>query len=90
MRVTVTDGNSHFINMEVDADQQIEDVKALLEAEVRLLPFRPASLSRSSPYTLKGNLLMTLIRWQSGKFTREQSCISLWCRLSRSLNPSLN
>jgi hypothetical protein len=30
MKITVTDGNN-FINLEVDEDQLIEDVKALLE-----------------------------------------------------------
>ena len=30
MRVTLTDG-TNFINLEVDNDQQIEDVKALVE-----------------------------------------------------------
>lgn len=34
MKLTLTDGNN-FINLEVEPDQQIEDVKALLEIEVR-------------------------------------------------------
>lgn len=33
MKISLTDGNN-FINLEVDPDQLIEDVKALLESEV--------------------------------------------------------
>lgn len=36
MKITLTDGNN-FVNLDVDEEQPIEDVKALLEAEV-LLP----------------------------------------------------
>lgn len=35
MKITITDGNN-FINLDVDNDQLIEDVKALIEVEVRL------------------------------------------------------
>lgn len=35
MKITITDGNN-FINLDVDNDQSIEDVKALIEVEVRL------------------------------------------------------
>ena len=33
MKITLTDGNN-FINLDVEKDQLIEDVKALVEAEV--------------------------------------------------------
>lgn len=33
MKITITDGNN-FINLDVDNDQLIEDVKALIEVEV--------------------------------------------------------
>lgn len=36
MKITITDGNN-FINLDVDNDQLIEDVKALIEVEVGLL-----------------------------------------------------
>jgi hypothetical protein len=35
MILTVTDGNN-FFNIEVDPDQSIEDVKALIEANVTI------------------------------------------------------
>jgi len=35
MKITVTDGNS-FINLEVDVNEEVENVKALLEAEVNV------------------------------------------------------
>jgi hypothetical protein len=37
MKITITDGQSTFINLDVDTDQLVEDVKALLEAEVILV-----------------------------------------------------
>lgn len=33
MRITITDGNQ-FINLDVDSNEEIENVKALIEAEV--------------------------------------------------------
>ena len=36
MKITITDGNS-VSNFQVDNDQLIEDVKALVEAEVNFL-----------------------------------------------------
>jgi hypothetical protein len=39
MKLTLTDG-ANFINLEVDSDQLIEDVKALIEVEVHMKPSR--------------------------------------------------
>lgn len=54
MKITVTDGNN-FINLEVEEDQLIEDVKALLEIEVPIRSYRQKYHCIRLSYTLMGS-----------------------------------
>lgn len=59
MKITLTDG-TNFVNIEVDPDQLIEDVKALLESEVIISLFRPVYQWIRSNCIIKVSLFMTI------------------------------
>ena len=59
MKITLTDG-TNFVNIEVDPDQLIEDVKALLESEVIISLFRRVYQWIRSNYIIKVSLFMTI------------------------------
>jgi hypothetical protein len=56
MKITITDGNQ-VTNFDVENDQLIEDIKALIEAEVTILQYRWVYLSKDLNCILKENFL---------------------------------
>lgn len=77
MKVTITDGNN-FINMDVDSDQIVEDLKALLEAEVHLLRHRPTSLLRRSRSFFRATPYLIRIASHPGASKKTHCYTLLW------------
>ena len=70
MKITITDGNN-FINLDVDSDQLIEDVKALIEVEVAIHRCRLRFQAIRSNSSSREILLWTAIRSLRREFTKE-------------------